>query len=265
MLTFAMRKPIGRLHSALAGAIAILAAAACGNDGPRDTLNGVSIATPSEQTAKFCDEVVAPFCDALFACCTDPQRLAKFGGSVAACNTQFAASCKSDIADAILPTVKLGATVLDEIRLAACVNSLRSMKSGGAACVRPPLFVVESDCVAAFRGQLASGATCEASALHDMEFVPCKAGACKAGTCNAFLANGAACDPSTNNTAAAGCNFPDGYTCSGTGNVGTCKPRAALGEACDIDSSGFSCLSMSCGGPGATCSAPTGDQLCSGG
>jgi hypothetical protein len=56
--------------------------------------------TPEAQTTKFCADVVAPFCDALFACCVDPQTLDLYGGSVAACNTKFAASCKTDIGDA---------------------------------------------------------------------------------------------------------------------------------------------------------------------
>ncbi len=259
---------IGKPTSAFAGAIMILVAVACSNSGSaarrRADGGGASALAPAEQTAKLCDDVVAPFCDALFACCTDPQTLGKFGGSVAACNTKFAASCKSDIADAILPLAKLGATILDETRLSACVASLRRMKAGGTSCTRPPLWVVETDCVAAFQGQLTNGAPCDASMLSDMAYLPCKAGTCRGGACAAFRASGAACDPSTNNTAAGGCNFPDGYTCSGAGNVGSCTRRGALGEACDGKSSAFSCDSMSCGQAG-TCTAPTADRLCSGG
>jgi hypothetical protein len=138
------------------------------------------------------------------------------------------------------------------------------MKAGGAACTRPPQFVMELDCVAAFQGKLATGASCDASTLHDTEFVPCKAGTCKSGTCSAFLASGAPCDPTTNNTAAGGCNFPDGYTCSGTGTVGTCRRRGATGDPCDGASRGFSCDSMSCGLDG-NCTAPTADGICKGG
>jgi hypothetical protein len=249
----------------LAGALLLLAAAGCSSGGG-SAHGGASALTPAEQTQKLCDDVAAPFCDALFACCTDPQTLGKVGGSVAACNTQFPASCKRDIADAILPSAMAGATVLDETRLSACVDLLRSMKAGGAACTRPPVFVVELDCVAAFRGQLDNGASCDASMLHDIAFVPCNAGTCERGTCHAFLASGAACDPAANNTAAGGCDFRDGYNCSATttATVGSCVRRGALGDGCDTKASSFSCSSMSCD-PSGTCVAPTGDRLCSGG
>jgi len=240
--------------------------AGCGSSSSTTTADGGSTTplTPDAQTAKLCSDAVAPFCDALFACCADPQTLARFGGSADACKTTFAASCKTDLGDAILPSAKAGATVLDESRLAACVASLGGMKAGGAACTRPPQFVLIQDCVDAFRGQLAPGAVCDASKLPDMGFVPCKAGTCKNGTCNAYLAAGAACDPTQNNLSAAGCNFPDGYTCTGTGTAGTCVKRGAVGDVCDTKSSGFSCESMACGLDG-KCMAPTADLLCKGG
>jgi hypothetical protein len=254
---------IAEIRSHRLSAVLLLAAVDCSSGGG-STPSAASVLTPAEQTAKLCDDVAAPFCDALFACCADPQTLGKVGGSVAACNTQFAASCKHDIADAILPTALAGATVLDTTRLSNCVDLLRGMKAGGAACTRPPRFVVELDCIAAFRGQLDDGAACDASMLHDIAFVPCKAGTCQRGTCRAFLAKGATCDPATNNTAAGGCNFPDGYNCSDRGTVGSCMPRGALGDACDTKASSFSCTSMSCD-PSGTCIAPTGDRLCAGG
>ena len=109
--------------------------AGCGSSSSTTTADGGSTTplTPDAQTAKLCSDAVAPFCDALFACCADPQTLARFGGSADACKTTFAASCKTDLGDAILPSAKAGATVLDESRLAACVASLGGMKAGGAA------------------------------------------------------------------------------------------------------------------------------------
>ncbi|HEX7604385.1 MAG TPA: hypothetical protein VF316_22355 [Polyangiaceae bacterium] len=145
------------------------------------------------------------------------------------------------------------------------VKNERYGRSPGSASVIGGLSETSlQDCVAAFRGQLAPGAVCDASKLPDMGFVPCKAGTCKNGTCSAYLAAGAACDPTQNNLAAAGCNFPDGYTCTGTGTVGTCVKRGAVGDVCDTKSSGFSCESMACGLDG-KCMAPPADLLCKGG
>ena len=238
--------------------------AGCGTSSTTVADAGGSPLSPEAQTAKLCGDVVAPFCDALFACCTDPQTQTSFGGTADACKTKFAASCTKDIGGAILPVAKAGATALDETRLAACVASLRSMKAGGAACTRPPQFVVLQDCVAAFQGKIAPGAACDASTLPDMQFVTCNAGTCKNGTCTAYLTAGAACDPTANNFAAAGCNFPDGYTCTGAGTVGKCVRRGAVGDPCDGKSQGFSCESMSCGVDG-KCVAPTAAGLCKGG
>jgi len=246
--------------------LAVLAVvfAGCGTSSTSTTDAGGNPLTPEAQTAKLCDDVTAPFCDALFACCADPQTQARFGGSADACKTSFAATCQKDLGGRILPVAKTGATVLDPTRLAACVASLRGMKGGGAACSRPPQFVLLQDCVSAFQGTLAPGAACDASTLSDMQFVTCKAGTCKNGTCNAYLASGAACDPTQNNFSAAGCNFPDGYTCTGTGTVGTCVKRGAVGDVCDTKSGGFSCESMVCG-LDAKCIAPTVDSICKGG
>ncbi len=245
-------------------ALLAFAFAGCGTSGTTVADPGTGPLSADAQTAKLCSDVVPPFCDAIFACCVDPQILGRFGGSADACKTQFAASCKKDLGDKILPSATSGATVLDPARLAACVASLRGMKGGGAACTRPPQFVLELDCIAAFRGQLAPGTVCDASMLGDIQYVPCKAGTCKNGTCNAYLTAGAACDPTANNFSAAGCNFPDGYTCTGTGTVGTCVRRGVVGDVCDVKSSGFSCDSMACGLDG-KCVAPTADGLCKGG
>lgn len=247
--------------------VAFIALAACGSSStttPIDASIGdgaLSTLTPEQQTAKLCDDIVPSFCDALFGCCSDPTTQAQFDGSAAACKTKLASSCKTDLGDPILASVKAGVTVLDPTRLAICVAKLSSMKAGGAACVRPPQYVL-LDCVDAFRGQLAPGAACDASTLPDMHYVPCKDGACTSGVCAAFIPSGGACNPQNDNSAAAWCNYADGYSCFGSGTTGTCMPRGAVGASCTTGSA-FSCESAAC--VSGKCIAPSADLLCKGG
>jgi len=210
------------------------------------------------------DNSIGPLCEALFACCTDPVQLESAGKTVEGCKTKQAMKCTPEISDAILTQAKAGNTVLDEARLAKCVAGLVSMKAGGAACVRPPWFLLELDCVSAFQGTIAPGAACDASMLHDTGYIPCKDGVCEDGKCKAFLATGAACDPSQNNMAAAGCNYAKGELCVGTGTTGKCGPQGEVGDACGDPGhdKSFSCRSMSCG-PDGKCIAPTANGICS--
>jgi hypothetical protein len=222
--------------------------------------------TPAAQVAKLCDDIVAPYCEAILACCTDPSTITNVGGTVDGCKTKFSADCAKDIGEGIVEQAEAGNTVLDQARLAACVASLEGMKAGGASCSRPPTFVVLLDCVTAFQGTLAPGAACDATNLHDNEFIPCKEGVCDNGKCAAFLATGAACDPSKGLFAAGGCNYIKGELCFGAGATGKCAPQGAIGAACanpGKDKS-FDCKSMSCG-PTGTCIAPTVNGVCSSG
>ncbi len=222
--------------------------------------------TPVAQVAKLCDDIVAPYCEAILACCADPSTITNVGGTVDGCKTKFSADCAKDIGEGILAQAEAGNTVLDQARLAACVASLEGMKAGGASCSRPPTFVVLLDCVTAFQGTLAPGAACDATNLHDNEFVPCKDGVCDNGKCAAFLAAGAACDPSQALFSAGGCNYVKGELCVGSGATGKCSPQGAIGATCanpGKDKS-FDCKSMSCG-PTGTCIAPTANGVCSSG
>lgn len=249
------------------------AATGAGGSGSTSTGNGGAMTTStsggggaSAQLAKWCDDIVVPYCEALFACCTDQQKLDLEGGSVTACKTKFATSCNTDFGGWFNPHIQAGDTVLSEGALATCVSSLVAMKGGGAACTRPPTFVFELDCVAAFKGTIAAGAACNGDDLPDTQYIICDGGICDQGKCKAFLATGAACDPSQDNTAAAGCNFPAQEHCVGTGATGQCGPIGKVGDACappDHDKT-FNCYSMSCG-PAGTCVDPSADGICSGG
>ena len=212
------------------------------------------------QLAKFCDDLAAPYCEALFACCADPTRLDSHGGTLAGCKTDFATTCQTEVQPMLEPHVAAGTTKLDEAALAACVSTLSGMKAGGAACVRPPTFVLQLDCVSAFKGTLAPGAACDTSTLNDTEWLICDHGACRSGKCQAFRASGATCDPAEDDSAAAGCEFPAGEHCLAGGK---CGPVGKVGEACATPGQDkvFGCASMSCG-PAGTCVAPTEYGIC---
>lgn len=220
----------------------------------------------SAQLATWCGDIGAPYCEALFACCTDQAKLDQAGGSVSACKAKFATSCQTDFGGWFNPRIQAGETVLSEAALATCVSSLVAMKGGGAACTRPPTFVFELDCVAAFKGTIAAGAACDSSNLPDTDYIICDGGRCDQGKCLAFLATGADCDPSMDNSYAAGCNFPAQEHCVGTGATGKCGPIGKVGDDCappDHDKT-YNCYSMSCG-PAGKCVDPTVDGICAGG
>lgn len=218
--------------------------------------------TPEMQMAKFCADTTAPFCKALFACCTtDAQTLMTEGGTEAGCEAKVGDECTGKLATAILPHLQAGDTALDQPLLAACVAGLESMKGGGAACTRPPEFVLIYECFAALAGKLAPGATCDDTNLGDTSFILCDKGDCTMGKCAPFLALGAPCQ--NPNNAAGGCDYVHGEYCQITAGKGTCAPMGKLGEkACDLDTDpGFSCYSAECDAT-LQCVAPTPDRLC---
>lgn len=244
-----------------------------GTGGSEGTSTGTSASTgtgstltAADQVAKLCDDIVTPYCEAILACCTNPTTVANIGGTVEGCKTKLAADCAKNLGEGVLQQAEAGNTVLDEARLAACVSDLASMKAGGAACTRPPTFVLQRDCVSAFQGTLAPGAACDVAKLSDNEAIPCKEGVCDSGKCVAFLPSGAACNPSAGNFLPGGCNYVNGERCNGAGVMGTCGPQGAIGALCwdaGKDKS-FTCKSLSCG-PAGTCIAPTAIGLCSSG
>ena len=160
--------------------------------------------TPEAQAARFCDDITAPYCEALFACCADPMKLMSAGGTVADGKTKFAGECAMQIAGPILEQIKAGATALDEARLGVCVSKLTGMKSGGAACTEPATLLLELECVASFQGTIASGGACDSTDLHDDEHIPCKDGVCDNGRCKAFLTS----------LYAIGTTAPEHYACA---------------------------------------------------
>lgn len=237
-------------------------ASTAASTGDTTSAGGGSALSPAMQMAKFCADTTAPFCKALFACCTtDPQTLMSEGGTEAGCEVKVAAECKGENTADILPHIEAGDTVLDPIRLAACVARLESMKGGGAACTRPADFVLLYDCYAALDGKLAPGATCNEGNLGDNSFTLCAKGDCTMGKCVPFLALGSPCQ--NPDLAAGGCDYVHGEYCQISGGKGTCAPVGKVGDkACDPGTTpGFTCDSATCD-MSLQCVAPTPDRLC---
>jgi hypothetical protein len=209
--------------------------------------------------ASFCEAISGPFCGALFACCTLQDALDFYGGTLDACTSQFKANCMNpDNLGVIKSVLEEKATVLDEARLDACVSTLKAMAAGGNSCARPPLFVVITDCVGAFRGTAPLGGACPEDG--DLGFIGCDNGNCIDGVCVPFVAEGEACDPSNDEGGA--CDFVDGQGCVGAPGMTKCGPQAEVGADCSPSSDPtFSCRSMNCG-PSATCIPPAQDGLC---
>jgi hypothetical protein len=220
---------------------------------------GAGTADGSNVTKEFCGAVAGPFCGALFTCCTAKVVLEAYGGTAEACLELLSADCLGDTASQLAASIAAGHTALDTAQLDQCVKTLEAMSEGGAACDAPPRVVLLTDCLSAYRGQIAPGAACSWSP-SDLSFVHCKDGLCQQGSCVPFPATGAACSESseTNNL----CNYTRGEWCLGEPSMSTCGPRGDIGAACNHPgSTSYECKSGTCGQDG-TCAAPTAGGIC---
>jgi hypothetical protein len=210
-------------------------------------------------TEELCGAIAAPFCEALFACCSAPVILEAYGGKVDACKATMSADCLGDAAAKIEASIAAGHTILDEAQLDQCVKKLEAMSGGGAACIEPPRLVLLTDCVSAYRGQIAPGDACTWSP-DDLSFAHCKDGLCQQGSCAPFVATGATCAASPD--ADGFCNYTKGEWCIGNTPMGTCGPRGDIGAACNNPGSAtYECKSKNCGQDG-KCAAPTPEGSC---
>jgi hypothetical protein len=252
-----------RFFSALIGSATLwLLIAGCGVDtgGAGGTGGTADSGIPKDPEDKeidaFCDTALPPFCEALFACCTDKYWLIhdlNAGATPEECVQKWRASwCLRDITEPSLKaSLKAGSTVLDHERLDKYVEQLKAMSESGAACVIPPAFFFLYSCFGAFRGQLAAGAACDWK-VEDTSFMQCKDGRCEQGICVPFLKTGDTCAMAERMTPPHSatnklCNYVEGEWCQGSGDIGTCGPLGKVGDACPEVAGGlYSCMSHHC-------------------
>ena len=206
---------------------------------------------------KFCNDIAAPFCGALFACCGVPLLLD--WASEAECTTQVTDGCLTGFAPDVSAQIDAGATELDAGELDGCVALLESMAPGGNACTVPPYAVLMLECLDSFHGKLAIGAGCDG-----VPMLVCSGGYCVSGVCQAFLPSGAPCDPGGSEGY---CNWSAGEWCIAGGTTGdaACGPRGDVGDPCSMEGDeNPECKSSSCGDT-LKCTAPTTASLCAGG
>jgi hypothetical protein len=234
-----------------------------GPDGKPDPCHFEDPNSPAAAVDAFFGAAAPPFCEALFACCTDTTFLQSFaGGSVDNCKAGW--SRGENLGDRTLLSLKTalvnGQSVFDPAKLDACVTHLKTMAAGGAACVEPVPFYLFNVCMGAFQGQVAPDEACTwgMSNVEDLSFVECKDGRCFDGKCVPFLKTGDVCighahitdSPDTT------CNLLRGEWCIAGGVYGTCSPRHDLGETC-FDAEIYICKSLTCGNG---CALPTPDD-----
>jgi hypothetical protein len=216
----------------------------------------------------FCDAVLPPFCEALYACCTDMRRRSaelRAGATPEECVQNWKSSwCLHDGTERSLKaSLKAGTIILNQTKVDECVAQLKAMATGGVTCVVPPAFYFFSTCFGAFQGQIEPGQACEFE-REEYSFMPCKGGRCDNGICVPFLKTGDACPfalelLNTNLTTAEYCNYPEGEWCQLTDNpsTGTCGPVLKVGSICASDSyyNPYACMSHHCGDEN-TCEPP---------
>ncbi len=211
----------------------------------------------SADMVSYCNTVIPPFCEALFACCADQAVLDAHGSTVSQCATQLNADCLAEGASAGIETLLAsGDTVLNSAELSECAASLQALSGD---CSQPPHYALRR-CWGAFDGQLSPGSSC-GIADDDLSWVECQDGHCLGGTCVAFLGGGEGCVTGANPPAY--CNLGDGEHCVTDGILlPTCGEPLASGETCVVDTSlhAYGCWSLNC--KNGLCVSPTGALLC---
>jgi hypothetical protein len=229
-----------------------------GPDGRPDPCHFEDPNSPARAVTTFFSAVAAPFCEALYACCTDQMFLQDFGGgTLDGCKTRWTngAGLGSRTLLALKTSLVDGQTVFDPTPIDACVARLTARLAtppmGAAACLEPVPFVLVNTCLGAvFQGQLAPGDACVdwPQEVEDLSFVACKDGRCSNGTCVPFLKTGDACPliAFPNDPPDRVCNFIQDEWCDRSTDPGICAPRVGIGEACSYGDSDYECKSLDC-------------------
>lgn len=229
-------------------------------DGQPDPCHFEDPDSPAHAVTTFFSAVAAPFCEALYACCTDQRFLEDFGGSTLdGCKARWAdgAGLGGSALLALKTSLVNGHTVFDQTQVDPCLARLNarllSTPAGRAACVEPAPFLLLNTCLGgAFRGQLDPGATCSAwpGMPEDLSFAACKDGRCVNGKCVPFLKTGDACHISvrTSDFPDTLCNFIQEEWCrDAPEQIGICGPRIDVEDVCNPGNDvAYLCKSLEC-------------------
>jgi hypothetical protein len=169
-------------------------------------------------------------------------------------------------------SLQSGMTIFDQAQFDACLARFKSMLVGGEACTERTEHIADTDCLNAFRGQGMPGDACPVpgdlwEGYWTESALSCKAGRCENSVCVPFLKIGDACNlqiaihPVGTASANLECNFLNKEVCwgapgsAGAGGgggdagaaevMGTCRPQAEIGEACDPGNR-YECKSHRC-------------------
>jgi hypothetical protein len=234
----------------------------------------------------YCHAIAAPFCEAEYACCSLPSL--GWQRTIASCEADIFVASSTFCSvpwdrDALRAALRSGAVVFDHAQFEVCLTLLKSMVSGGAACVYPPEYLFWSTCIGSFQGQIAPGDACPwpAEGMPDDRPLPCNAGSCEHGICVPFIKTGDPCVPGpapSDQPVNMRCNYrkhegcwgilPDAGAGGGGGAggampTGTCRPQAEIGEACDPGNH-HECKSLYCNPTTAQCGPAIEGSPCAG-
>jgi hypothetical protein len=215
----------------------------------------------------YCDATADAFCEAYFACCPGPDGWQWLGGTVENCKRLYrygGKRCLWGVPERYAASIDAGHTIFDQASLDACVAHLKSMSSGGAACVEAiDTYFVFVCTTIVFQGQLAPGVPCTGVTGLPEGTVECKHGSCDRNTytCKPLAQLGEPCNSSILGF------YPD---CEITGDLIcashpdpdaglTCVHQGDIGELCTQDAE---CKSNNCDTTSGTCALPSPDSTC---
>jgi hypothetical protein len=233
--------------------------------------------SPADVVNQFCQTAGTAFCDALFACCTDPALIMSWYDSIGICKINratpdclWSAGFDDSYDHGIRGALEAGTLHFDQAKFDACVAGLKSMAAGGAACTAPVSSFFDYFCASAFQGEGAPGDACTPDARKvvqpELSFLPCKAGRCEQGKCVPFIKLGDTCSvvSSTDAPADQYCNYVNNEACRwdyGTG-TGTCTSLGKTGDACDPQQPWDTCISGNCDATTQACALASPSKAC---
>lgn len=258
-----------------------------GNTTSSSGAGGAGGSTAKDIIKSFCTAVAMPLCQADYACCTDWHFQYAFGDGIDTCVNHVGSSwaaftfCNpsgSFDVDDLQANLEAGTTVFNQAQFDACLAELKALSAGGNACTMAPKRIGQTSCLNTFQGQIPPGGACSWNeTVWPDTGLPCKDGNCENGVCVAFAKMGEQCtvDPYDHAVPTTmHCNTAKGEVCwgppdgGGTGGagggpaLGTCHPRAKIGEPCD-PGNWWECESYLCDPATSKCAFPDVSHVCS--